>query len=182
MTYAATLTHTGNENLDAIQIDITYVTPAFRNEKITTITSNCISAIYTGAAGVGCAVLSTSDLTAFTGVFYVQGTIYTPVAPVDLTLKNAAQPVLRFGVVSRSLWLTQTKAFDYPGPVIEIPGDSPGGNGAPIVFLTVYVCPARTTSSCSTDAGAVTALRVKARIDDANPPSKMTILSWSTLR
>jgi len=184
MDYAARLTHTGTERLDAIQIDITYVTPAFRSEDISAIGSNCMRLTYTRSSGSACAVLSTSTsaLSPFTGAFYIQGTTYTPVAPIDLTLNNATQQVLRFGVISRSLWVKTNASFSYTGPVIEIPDDTTGDNGAPIVFLTVYVCPARTTSSCSSDAGAITALRVKARIIDATPPSTMTILSWSTLR
>jgi hypothetical protein len=182
MSYAATLTHAGNENLDAMQIDIRYVIPAFRNQNITTITSNCIRLPYRGAAGTGCAVLSTSDLSPFTGAFYVQGTTYTPTAPVDLTLNNATQQVLPVGVISRALWLTQTGAFTHPGPVIEIPVDTTGGNGAPVVFLTVYVCPAITTSTCSTNPAKITALRAKALIDDSTPPRRMRILSWSNLR
>jgi hypothetical protein len=185
MAFAATLAHAGTESLDAIQIDISYVTPAFRNEKIITISPNCISAIYTGATGTGCAVLSTSELVPsdpapFTGAFYLQGTTYSPIAPVDLTLKNAAKPVLRFGVISRSLWLTQTGAFSHPGPVIGIPDDTTGGIGTPIVYLTVYVCPSTTTPTCRSDASAVMALRVKARINPT--PPTITILSWSNLR
>ena len=187
MAYAATLSHSGNENLDAIQINITYVAPQFRGEKTTTtITPNCMTQTYTGPTGLGCAVLSTStsDSTPFTGAFYVQGTTYTPAAPVDLTLYKADQQALRFGVISRSLWLTQTKAFNYSGPVIGIPADNPpnSDNSVPIVFLTVYVCPAVTTSSCDTDSGAIKALRVKAIINDSAPTSTMTILSWSNLR
>jgi GNAT superfamily N-acetyltransferase len=182
MAYSATLTHAGTESLDAIQIDITYVTPAFRNQGIGTTTTNCLKVAYTGAAGTGCAVLSTSDLAPFTGDFYLQGTTYAPLAPIDLTLKNAAQPVLRFGVIGRSLWLTQTAAFSYPGPVIDIPDDTTGGVGTPIVYLTVYLCPSTTTSTCRTDAGALTALRSKAMINGTTTPSTMTVLSWSNLR
>jgi hypothetical protein len=182
MAYKATLKHQGTESLDAMQIDISYVAPAFRAENISTISPSCMNQTYTRSSGSACAVLSTSISTMpFTGAFYIQGTTYTPLAAIDLTLSNATQQVLRFGIISRSLWV-KTASFSYTGPLIEIPDDTTGDNGAPIVFLTVYVCPARTTSSCSTDAGAVTALRVKARIDDVTPPSKMTILSWSNLR
>jgi hypothetical protein len=180
MAYAATLTHKGTENLDAIQIDITYVTPAFRSEGISTIGSNCMNQAYTGGSSGGCAVLSTSALASFSGNFYIQGTTYTRLAAIDLTMSKAAQQVLRFGVISRSLWIKEPGSFSYSGPVVEIPDDTTGGNSAPIVFLTVYVCPATTTSSCSTDAGAIKALRVKARINSV--PPLMTVLSWSNLR
>lgn len=184
MAYAATLTHSGIESLDTIQIDISYVAPAFRSENIATISSNCINVTYTRTSSTACAVLSTSvsALPSFTGAFYIQGTTYTPLAAIDLTLNNAAQQVLRFGVISRSLWAKKVGAFSYPGPVIEMPDDAEGNDGAPIVILTVYVCPATSTSTCSTHAGATMGLRAQARIDDAEPPSKVTILSWSNLR
>jgi hypothetical protein len=184
MDYTTTLRRTAIESLDAIQIDISYVVPAFRAENILINGSNCMrtsSPGYTGASGSRCAVLSTSELSAaFTGRFYIQGTTYTPIAAIDLTLNNPTQPVLSFGVISRSLWVKENSPFSYPDPVIQIPDDTIGDDGAPIIFLTVHVCPARTTSSCSSDAGAITALRVKARINDA--PPRMTILSWSNLR
>lgn len=180
MAYAATLTHIGTENLDAMQIDITYVTPAFRSEDIATIGSNCMNVVY--PRNGSCAVLSTSALSSFSGAFYVQGTTYTPIAAVDLTLNNATQQVLRFGVISRSLWITETGSFSYTGAVIEVPDDTSGGTGMPVVFLTVFVCPATTTSSCSTDPGAIKMLRVKATMSGSAPPASMTILSWSNLR
>jgi hypothetical protein len=182
MAYAATLSHAGTESVDDIQLNISYVTPAWRNQGIGTTTTNCLKVAYTGAAGAGCAVLSTSDLAPFTGAFYLQGTTYTPLAPIDLTLSKADQQILRFGVISRSLWLTQSGAFSYPGPVIDIPDDTTGGVGTPIVYLTVYLCPSTTTSTCRTDAGALTALRSKAMINGTTTPSTMTVLSWSNLR
>jgi len=180
MTYAATLTHAGTESLDSIQIDISYVKPAFRSENITTITSNCMRAIYPNNGS--CAVLSTSALSSFSGAFYIQGTTYAPLGAVDLTLNNATQQVLRFGVISRSLWIKETGSFSYSGPVIEVPDDSTGGSPEPVVYLTVYVCPGAVTSTCSTDAGKITALRVKAMMTGSAPPSAMKVLTWSNLR
>ena len=129
-------------------------------------------------------MLSTSiaALSSFTGAFYIQGTTYTPIAAIDLTLTNVTQQVLRFGVVSRSLWTRHVAAFSYTGPAIEIPDDTAGTDGNPIVLLTVYVCPAITTSTCSTNSAKITALRTKVLIDDSPPPRRMTILSWSNLR
>ncbi len=180
MAYEATLTHAGTESLDAIQLDITYVKPAFRSQNMSGITANCMTVIYPNNGS--CAVLSTSALSSFSGAFYIQGTTYAPLAAVDLTLNSAAQQVLRFGVISRSLWIKETGSFSYSGPVIEVPDDSTGGNGVPVVFLTVYVCPAITTSTCSTDPSKITALRAKAMITGSAKPLPVTILSWSSLR
>lgn len=199
MAYTARLTHKGNEELDTIQIDISYVTPAFRSQNVDTFyfNSNCMRQVYTRTSNFACAVLSTSveALAPFTGAFYVQGTIYAPLAAVDLTLNNATQQILPSGLISRSLWFKENASFSYPDPVIEMPDDSASGNGDPIVFLTVFICPAKTTSTCSADTvdpadperGPIRALQVKARIEDSSsPPSsstrRMTILSWSNLR
>lgn len=182
MDYASTLIHAGDENLDSIQIDISYVTPAFRSEKVPTIASNCMTQTYAGTPGIGCAVISTSALSSFSGRFYVQGTVYTPKAAVDLTMDNDTQQALRFGVISRTLWVKQTASFSFTGPVLSVPDYTSGGNGAPIVFLTVFLCPATTTSSCSTDATAITSLRAKAMISGSKSPSPISILSWSNLR
>lgn len=195
MTYTATLSHAGTESLDAIQIDIEYVAPAFRSEveipSIRSRANNCMTRTYTRNSNNACAVLSTStfarsedpdeSLPAFTGAVHIQGAIYTPVAAIDLTLNNATQPVLPFGVISRSLWGKVNTSISSPVPLIQIPDNAAGGDAAPVVHLTVYVCPATSTPSCSTAPGAIKALRVTARID-AHQPSKMTVLSWSNLR
>lgn len=181
MAWTATLFHAGIESLDAIQIDIEYVIPAFRSQSIATIDSNCMNLPH--PSGGSCAVLSTSALSNFSGNLAIQGTIYTPLAAIDLTMNNDSQQVVSFGVISRSFLVKQTGSFSYAGSVVAIPDDSDGdGSLTPIVHLTVYICPATTTSSCSTDAGAVEALRVKARMTGLTRPSPMTILSWSNLR
>jgi hypothetical protein len=180
LAYAATLTHAGTESLDAMQIDITYVIPAFRSEDITTITSNCMRLPHPSEGS--CAVLTTSDGSSFSGNLNIQGTTYTPLAAIDLTLNNATQQVMRAGVISRSFRVKETGSFSYAGPVIEIPDDSAGGDAEPVVFLTVFICPATTTSTCSTDPARIKALRVKARMSGSAPPSSINILGWSNLR
>lgn len=178
MAFKATLFHSGIESLDAMQLDITYVTPAFRKQDTEDISDNCMTPPY-GSKG-SCAVLSTHE--SYKGAFYVQGTTYTPKAAIDLTLNNATQQVMRFGVISRSFWIKQNPSFSYPGPVIEVPDDTAGGNGSPVVFLTVYICPATTTDNCSAHSAKIAALRVKALIDDSTSTRRMKILSWSVQR
>lgn len=182
MTYSATLSHAGTESLDSIQLDIQYVVPAFRMEQTPDIASNCMSAGYSGggAGAAACPVIST--VSSYKGAFFIQGTTYVPTAAVDLTLSIITAQVLRFGVISRTLWLTELGGLDYSGPVIEVP-DNTFGSGT-IVYLTVYTCPGVTTSTCSTDAGAQTALYAKVLIKDAtSPPTpgnrQITVLSWS---
>jgi hypothetical protein len=163
------------EVIDAIQLDLTWTAPVMRAQ------SGCITQTYTG--GSGCAVVSTT--TSYSGHFYIQGTTYTPLAPIDISLSNITEQVLRFGVVSRVLVVKETGSISYDGPVIEIPDDSLGyGPGGTVVFLTVHVC--RETNSCGPGAGRE-ALRVRAYIKDAGAlgPAdgrEVVVQSWAPLR
>ncbi|MDT5202648.1 MAG: hypothetical protein QOH34_4170, partial [Mycobacterium sp.] len=119
------------------------------------------------------------------GAFYIQGTTYVPSAVIDLTLSNITSQVLRFGVIARSLWVKETGAISYVGPVIEVPDNSPGfGPGGTVIYLNVYVCAAAAT--CSTSTG-VLRLRVRAYIFDPSgspgPPGRqITVQSWALQR
>lgn len=183
MTYTSTMTATGIENVDAVLLDVSYIPPAFRAEDTTSVPGNCLASTYSGTGSGECAVISTS--TSYAGSFYIQATTYVPAAVIDLTLNNITQQVLRFGVISRSLFVKETGSITYSGPVIEVPDDSPGlGPGGTIVYLSVYVCPASAT--CSTSTGK---LRLKTRVliyDPSGTPSpparQISIQSWSTQR
>jgi hypothetical protein len=183
MTYTSTMTSTGVENIDAVLLDVTYISPAYRAENTTSVPGNCLATTYTGGGAGQCAVISTSS--AYKGAFYIQALTYTPAAVIDLTLSNITAQVLRFGVICRSLWVKETGAITYTGPVIEVPDDSKGlGPGGTIVYLNVYVCPAAAT--CSSSTGKLS-LRARVLIFDPSgtpsPPNRqMKIQSWSMLR
>jgi hypothetical protein len=185
MAYSVNSAHAGTETVDAIQLDLTYTPPAFRAEDATTVPGNCLASTYTGSTGGGCAVLTTSVGASYKGRFYVQGTTYVPIAVIDLTLNSITAQVLRFGVISRSLWVKETGSITYSGPVIEIPDNSPGyGPGGTVVYLEVYVCQA--ASTCSTATGKL-GLRARVLIYDPtstpNPPARrITIQSWAVQR
>jgi hypothetical protein len=178
----ATLTSkTDIENVDSVKLDLVYVPPAFRAENTTSIAGNCLANTYTGVGSSACAVLSTT--TSYAGALYVEGMMYTPISVVDVTLSSATSQFLRFGVVSRALFLTTTGSLSYTGPLIYLPDNSPGyGVGGSIVDLQVYVCPGQSTCSSSGH------LQLTARVlvYDPNPPvvdhREMTILSWSMQR
>ncbi|HEY4021017.1 MAG TPA: hypothetical protein VGM75_20175, partial [Pseudonocardiaceae bacterium] len=180
LTYSATVKHTGVESLDAIQLDLTYVAPAFRAENGCTTTGP-----YTGLGnGSTCALVTSVNSPG--NQFYIQGTTYAPNAVLDITLNNAAEQIFRFGVVSRSLWVKETGSFTYTGPVIEVPDDSPGFVFS--VFLNVYVCPNSPTCTPPPPQTPTTPpLAESARVafvdaDPATPvPSQrqVSILSWS---
>jgi Tfp pilus assembly protein PilX len=161
------------EDIDAIQLDLTYVAPALRAG------SGCVTnGPYTGGSVSSCALISTT--TSPNNQFYIQGTTYAPKAVLDITLNNAAEQVFRFGLIARSLWIKETGSFSYSGPVIEVPDDAPGFGMA--LYLTAYVCP--DTATCPVSGAG--ALRAKVAVMDANPTAptpgrrQIAILSWAS--
>ena len=178
--YSATVKHKGTEQLDAMQLDLTYVAPAFRAE------SGCTtSGPYTGTGNSNCALVTSVNNSG--NQFYVQGTTYAPSAVLDITLNNATEQIFRFGVIARSLWVKETGSFTYSGTVIEVPDDSPGFVFS--VFLSVYVCPNATTCS-PPPPGTTPPPAVSARVayvdGDPTTPSpghrQVSVLSWSGAR
>jgi Tfp pilus assembly protein PilV len=162
------------EDVDAVQLNMTYVAPAFRAG------TGCVSTgPYTGTGGSSCALIT--SLNNAGNQFYVQGTTYVPNAVVDLTLNNATEQVFRFGVIARALWIKETGSFSYGGVVIEVPDDSPGFVFS--VYLNVYVC--LRSSTCTP--GGSASLRAKVAFIDTDPTTptpgqrQVAVLSWSRL-
>jgi len=181
--YSSTLKQAGTESVDTIQLRLGYTPPGFRAETTATVPGNCLASTYTGGSAGQCAVLSTSS--SYHGRAYLQGTTYTPNAVIDLTLSNITAQVLRFGVISRSLWIKETGAISYIGPVIEVPDNSPGfGPGGTVVYLNAYLCEAAAT--CGPGTGK---LRLRARVylfdpsGSPSPPARQIIVqSWAGQR
>jgi Tfp pilus assembly protein PilX len=166
------------EDIDSIQLELTYVPPAYRAE------SGCvINGPYTGLGSATTCALVTS-VNNVGNQFYVQGTTYAPNAVLDITLNNAAEQVFRFGVIARSLWIKETGSFSYSGVVIEVPDDSPGFVFG--VYLDAYVCP--TTSTCTPTAGAKPELKAKVAFVDDDPAAptvgkrQVLVESWNATR
>lgn len=178
--YTAKMSSPDKEVIDAVFLDLTYTVPTFRGETTAAVPGNCLAKPYSGGSGGQCAVLSTSS--AYSGHFYIEGTTYTPVAPIDLTLSNITQQVMRFGVISRSLWLKETGAVSYIGPVIEIPNDSLGyGLQGTVAALSVYVCPPGTPcTAASHPARPSLVARVFIKEPDGN--RRMLVQSWAVQR
>ena len=161
------------EDVDAIQLDLSYVAPAFRAG------GGCVTTTpYTGTGSSSCALVTSVNNAG--NQFYIQGTTYAPGAVVDVTLNNAAEQIFRFGVIARAVWIKETGSFSYGGVVIEVPDDSPGFVFS--VYLTAYVCPgAGTCSPAGTPAS-----RAKVAFVDADPATptagqrQVIVLSWST--
>jgi hypothetical protein len=181
--YNASMAAGRTERVDAVVLDLTYTAPAFRGQTTTSVPGNCLASTYTGGSAGQCAVVSTT--TGYHGAFYVQGMLYAPIAPVDVTLNNVTTQAFRFGIVSRTLWAKETGSIRYTGPVVEVPDNTPGDtSGGTVVHLTVYVCPGSAT--CSTSTGRLS-LRARVYIYDPSghpvPPSRqMTIQSWAVQR
>ena len=182
MLYTATVKHPGTEQVDSIQLDLSYTAPAFRAEDGTISgAANCLAAKpYTGTGSGTCALLMSVNTSG--NKFYIQGTTYAAKAVLDITLNNVAAQVFRFGVISRSLFVKETGSFSYNGVVIEVPDDSPGYAFG--VFLNAYVC--QGASTCSA-AGPVR-LRAKVAVIDSTPDApiagqrQIAVESWSDQR
>ena len=173
------------EDIDSIRLDIAYDPPAFRAETSANIPGNCLALAYTGVSGGPCAVLSTSA--SYAGAFYMEGTTYTPIAPVDVTLSNVTQQVMRFGLISRTLFIKETGSLAYSGPVIFLPDITGQGIAGTIVDLSVYVCGGVTTNTCATDPSRRLRLTARVLIDDpgVTPVAgkrQINVLSWSMQR
>ncbi|MEU4526445.1 hypothetical protein AB0F52_47945 [Amycolatopsis sp. NPDC024027] len=167
--YAVDVKHEGTELVDALQLELTYTPPALRAE------SGCTQLTYPSPSA--CALLTAVNN--FGNRFYVQGTTYAPKAVLDVTLNNATEPIFRFGVVARSLWVKETGSVTFTGAVIEVPDDSPGFVFG--VYLSAYVCPGSGTCVPSGTPSA------RARVayvdgDPTNPVAgarQVSVLSWS---
>jgi len=178
--YATKMSTPQREVVDAVFVDLTYTVPTFRGETTAAVPGNCLARAYSGGSGGQCAVLSTSS--AYSGHFYIQATTYTPIAPIDLTLSNITQQVMRFGVISRTLWLKETGAVSYIGPVIEIPNDSLGyGLQGTVAHLTVYVCRPGTPCTAANHP-AQPSLIARVFIKDPNGDRRLLVQSWAVRR
>ncbi len=169
LSYGVTVKHDGTEVVDALQLELTYTRPALRAE------SGCTQLMYPSSAA--CALVTTVNNSG--NRFYVQGTTYAPKAVLDVTLNNATEPIFRFGVIARSLWVKETGSVTFTGAVIEVPDDSPGFVFG--VYLSAYVCPG--SSTCAP--GGTPAARARVAYVDGDPTNpvpgarQVSVLSWS---
>lgn len=167
--YTVNVGHDGTELVDSVQLDLAYTPPALRAE------SGCTQLMYTSSSA--CAMVTALNNSG--NRFYVQGTTYAPKAVLDVTLNNATEPIFRFGVVARSLWVKETGSVTFAGAVIEVPDDSPGFVFG--VYLSAYVCPGAGT--CPASGTPVARARVAyVDGDPANPvpgARQVSVLSWS---
>ena len=187
---AATFTATGTkgksttEQLDSLQLQLTYKLPKFRAQ---TLSGSCVGIAPYGTNNGSCAFLkATGPSTAL----YLQGTTYVPKAALDITLNNISQQVFRYGLVVRTLTFSITGSSSFDQAVISIPEDSTDLQIHPVaIYLQVYLCPGDACSGApGTDPGWIRRASARVDIQDstpgiAAPPHRQVLLQqWSALR
>ena len=148
-------------SLDGVAFRITYQLFGIK------ASSGCATATGPYAPGslTSCAVLRATGGPAVR--MAIKGTVYAPLAPVDLSLTGQTGPVTQRGLISRTLWLGLTSAAGYSGPTVSLPPSGPR-----YVLLTAFVA-------------SVPVLRADVTIDDGlglTPGATTTVTRWSVLR
>jgi len=112
------------------------------------------------------------------GIVYVQGTVYAPLASVELSYRsNGKGQFIKDGIIVNSLKVTLN---DVNLTGVEVPVLTAGPKGAETgVLLKVYVCPSVSTCNASTGK-----LGLETKVGVSNPAGSRTvkIYSWSVQR
>ncbi|MCA1833696.1 MAG: hypothetical protein LC750_13390 [Actinobacteria bacterium] len=120
----------------------------------------------------GCALVKTDGAQT---KLSIQGTVYAPLAALDIAMTNVSTQILGRGAVIRLVRLSVTPSTTYSGPMIEVPADSPS---------TAYTN--RHVTLTATVAGDVR-LRALVRFVDQDPTGAMSpgygvvVEAWSVL-
>jgi hypothetical protein len=112
-----------------------------------------------------CAVVKTSGGASSRAA--IKGTVYAPLAAVDLSATGQLNQVTQRGIVGRTLYLGMTRAASYSGALIAMPGAADR-----TVLLTASV-------------GGVPRLRAEVTYADglgATPGATVSVNRWSVLR
>jgi hypothetical protein len=147
-------------NIDGMTIALSYMIPRI------TATSGCAVAIpYAPLSATSCAVLRATG--GPTARLAVKGTVYAPLAAVDLSVTGQLNAVTQRGIVARTVQLGLTSGAGYGGPTIAMPGSADRD-----VLLTALV-------------GGVPVLRADVKIADGSgftPGATVSVTRWSVLR
>lgn len=165
------------QHLDGVTLDVTY-------SLSTSPQSGCVTQQpYTGV-GSACAMLTTGGPNT---KLAVQGTVYAPLAALDITLSNVNYVVLSRGVISRVFRSAIATAGGYAGEVIRIPDDCP----YPASTRNPTACTSgsrtdRTVTMTVSQSGAVRVIATATFADGTTAPitpgGTVQIGSWSFLR
>jgi hypothetical protein len=131
-----------NEDLDSIQLQLTYTLPSLRSQDpaVSGMPSGCVGTAPYVPGSVNCALITTSGPQT---ALHVQGLVYAPLAALDINLAGVRSPVFADGMVARSLRMTVTSGAGFTGPVIE----NPFGPAPLDLNFRAYLCPS--SSSCT---------------------------------
>ena len=151
--------------VDGVRLEVTYTIPGLRGTD-TDLTgaaapTNCTITVAYPAAG--CAVFRGSG----SAQLAIKGTIYAPLAAIDLSTTGQTNAATQRGVIARTLQVGLTRGGTYAGPLIAMPGSANR-----TVLLTANI------------AGAPR-LRAEVTIDDllgAGPGTSVTLNSWIVIR
>lgn len=146
--------------LDGVVVDVTYTIPPL------VASSGCLLvAPYSPGNAATCAVLKGTG-SASTRMA-VKGTVYVPLAPVDLSMTGQSAIVTQRGIIARTLYLGLTAGAGFAGPLLSLPG---AGDRQVLFTASIAGTPA---------------LRADATFVDGNgttPGASVAVTAWSVLR
>ena len=146
--------------VDGVTISLSYTIPRI------TASSGCAVVVpYVPGSATSCAVLRATG--GSTARLAVKGTVYAPLAAVDLSVTGQLNAVTQRGIVARTVQLGLTSGAGYGGPTVAMPGSLDRD-----VLLTALVA-------------GVPVLRADVKIADGSgytPGATVTVTRWSVLR
>jgi hypothetical protein len=173
--------------VDWMQLDLAWTPPTGIRAQSTAVNgaANCVGTAPYVPSSQNCALISTSGNQLS---FYVTGTVYAPLAALDISLTNTAGQVFRSGLIARSVQMNVSSSSSYSAPIIDVPDDALGPVDL-VVYFTAYRCPDGATctgvppGSSWVEAGKT---QVKYGDNGVYPPTagsrRVTVKSWQLLR
>jgi hypothetical protein len=174
--------------VDWMQLDLTWTPPPALRAQSTSVSGapNCVGTAPYVPGSQNCALITTvgNQLQ-----FYITGTVYAPLAALDIGLTNTSGQVFRSGLIARSVRMGVSSSSSYSTPIIDVPDDTLGP-GDLVVYLTAYRCPdgVSCTGVPVTSAPWVLVGKAKVRYDNGGvyPPvagqRDVTVEAWQMLR
>jgi hypothetical protein len=130
---------TAKAAVDWLRLDLTWTPPTGIRGQSTAVdgAANCVGTAPYVPGSQNCALVKTSGNQLS---FYVTGTVYAPLAALDVGLTNTSGQVFRSGLIARSVRMGVSSSSTYSTPIIDVPDDSLGPSDL-VVYLTAYRCP-----------------------------------------
>jgi hypothetical protein len=174
--------------VDWLQLDLTWVLPTGIRAQSTAVNgaSNCVGTAPYVAGGPNCALITTSGKQV---QFYVTGTVYAPLAALDIGITNTSGQVFRSGLIARSVRMDLSSSGMHSAPIIDVPDDTSGPVDL-VVYLTAYRCPEGATCTGVSPPSAPWVMAGKAQVKYGDkgiyPPvagqRSVSVEAWQMLR